>query len=224
MSIKDLTLQWLRRQLDCWLPPSSCGDLCCLEPWMFFLKSHQLRRVAAMSVALGVSRSVAEWHGVPPVPPPPPAWRSSSPSLLSPERTDQLARLYSSTVHHHCSISRVVVSGTGRDAGRRKKTGSRRRIVLTEDLAAEDWRPGGWASSCIGPQSPGGQVVSSSTGPTWPPDPLDGRAWLVLVSSDPLDPRTPRASRPLLISWSRTEDWQQKKDRYQRRPGCGRSW
>jgi len=49
-----------------------CGDLCCLEPRMFDLKSHQLRRVVAMSVALGVSRSVAEWLDVPPVPPPPP--------------------------------------------------------------------------------------------------------------------------------------------------------
>jgi len=48
-------------------------------------------------------------------------------------------------------------SGSGRDVGRRKKTGCRRRIVLTEDLAAEDRRRGGWASSSTGPQPPGGQ-------------------------------------------------------------------
>merc|ERR1711953_786841 len=48
----------------------------------------------------------------------------------------------------------------------------------------------------------------------------DGHGWwLVLV--DPLILQ-PRASRPYHISWSWTEDWQQKKDRYQRRPGRGR--
>ena len=80
--------------------------------------------------------------------------------------------------------------------------------------------------------------VSSSTGPqprVCPPPPLsclhclshfpltshtDGHGWwLVLV--DPLILQ-PRASRPYHISWSWTEDWQQKKDRYQRRPGRGR--
>merc|ERR1711978_205324 len=61
-----------------------------------------------------------------------------------------------SRVHLHCSIPPAgCLSGPGPSVGRRKKTGSRRRIVLTEDLVAEDpprlgelqyWAP---ASSCL---------------------------------------------------------------------------
>jgi len=77
-------------------------------------------------------------------------------------------------------------------------------------------------SSCSGPQS---------LPPLLPPpvvSPLvlsvtssDGHGWLVTSGSS--DPRTPRASRPLNFPFPRIEDWQKKKDRYQRRPGCGRT-
>ena len=82
-------------------------------------------------------------------------------------------------------------------------------------------------SSCTGPQSPGGQAGelqywAQSDHPF--PFITDGRGWcwfprILLIGASP-------QSQPsfTLISWSRTEDWQQKKDRYQRRPGRGRSW
>ena len=67
-------------------------------------------------------------------------------------------------VYHHChSIFSWVAGlapvlsphtlGPGRDADRRKKTGWRRRIVIKEDLAAEERSLQGWVSSCAGPQS-----------------------------------------------------------------------
>merc|ERR1712045_993601 len=65
--------------------------------------------------------------------------------------------------------------------------------------------------------APASPVVSPLLSPPQSP----GRAWLV-GSPGSSDPSTPRASRPSHISWSRTEDWQQKKDRSHRRPGRGR--
>jgi len=96
-------------------------------------------------------------------------------------------------------------------AGRRKKTGSRRRIALTEHLVAEDpnsrlgelqyWAPASRLPSpllsCLHCLSHF-PLTSHTDGHGW---------WLVLV--DPLILQ-PRASRPYHISWSWTEDWQQK--------------
>jgi len=57
--------------------------------------------------------------------------------------------------HTHASLV-VLGLGLGRDADRRKKTGSRRRIVIKEHLVAEDRKRifGGSASSWKGPESP----------------------------------------------------------------------
>ena len=140
--------------------------------------------------------------------------------LRCPQWPPSRARSVSSTTH---CMSRRGCLRIWPSAGRRKKTGSRRRIALTEHLVAEDpnsrlgelqyWAPASRLPSpllsCLHCLSHF-PLTSHTDGHGW---------WLVLV--DPLILQ-PRASRPYHISWSWTEDWQQKKDRYQRRPGRGR--
>ena len=140
--------------------------------------------------------------------------------LRCPQWPPSRARSVSSTTH---CMSRRGCLRIWPCAGRRKKTGSRRRIALTEHLVAEDpnsrlgelqyWAPASRLPSpllsCLHCLSHF-PLTSHTDGHGW---------WLVLV--DPLILQ-PRASRPYHISWSWTEDWQQKKDRYQRRPGRGR--
>jgi len=151
-------------------------------------------------------------------------------------------------VYHHChSIFSWVAGlapvlsphtlGPGRDADRRKKTGWRRRIVIKEDLAAEERSLQGWVSSCAGPQSCSHWSLFSimMSCVVWAPDlgrstslvtshslslslADDGRGLVMLRSSwSTIATRTSRLSS-LTVSLL----WLKKKDRYQRRPGCRR--
>jgi len=109
MSIKDLTLQSFRRQLD--IQPASPHPILVWRPLMsrarmFCLKSHQLRSVrVAMSDTLGVARSTTSTT----TPTPdglsaPPVYSLQSGLIFWPDR---IPPQYT-TVHLHCSISRVV--------------------------------------------------------------------------------------------------------------------
>jgi len=117
-------------------------------------------------------------------------------------------------VHLHCSARRGCLSGPGRVPAEDRRLAAEEGSYSLKTWLRKISR--GWASSSTGPQPrPVSTVLLSYLSPHW-----TGMVGRLLL--DPLIHQPPRASRPSYLSWSRTEDWQQKKDRTHRRPGRGR--
>ena len=153
--------------------------------------SWNLTSCGVLWVALSVARSGPEWLGVL-------QYHHTDlteyhPSLLSPERTDLLAWPYSITVHHHCSISRVVPQDLA------EMPAEDRRLAAEEgSYSLKTWLQKTEDVEAGRAPVPGPSLLWWSV--WWAPvlgpaDLLDGRGWCWLPL-DPLDPRTPRASRP----------------------------
>ena len=96
------------------------------------------------------------------------------------------------------------VSGSGRDAGRRKKTGCRRRTVIKEDLAAEERR-----------KTEAGRAPM--LGPSLQVGPMASLFHAQLLTS------TQTNNKLFYLRMVACSFWPScLVDRYQRRPGCGR--